>query len=69
MKASIFYFLLSFVVTILVATNLTGRTQTDSKSNFTVPATIVNGDTLPVVNIPVVVINGEKKNYVVFVTK
>jgi hypothetical protein len=44
-----------------VVNSLTGRTHTDFKSDTIVPATIVKGDTLPVVNMPVVIINGNKK--------
>jgi hypothetical protein len=59
MKTSrIFLVAVSMVIALLVTHNLVGSTRTVSTTKWMLPATIVNGDTIPVVNYPVVIING-----------
>ena len=46
------------MLVVLVTNNLIGGTRTVTNTRWIVPASIVDGDTIPVINYPVVVIDG-----------
>ena len=46
------------MLAVFVTHNLIGGTRTVTNTKWMVPAMVVDGDTIPVINYPVVVING-----------
>jgi hypothetical protein len=59
MKTTKFLFVaISMIMVLLVTHNLIGGTRTITNTKWIVPAIIVDGDTMPVINYPVIIING-----------
>lgn len=61
MKTHVIFYVLLLAVLILIFNNLAGEIKKGNDPKFILPAVIIEGDTIPVINFPVIVISGEKK--------